>query len=100
MSAWWGLRWPDKAASNSTILLRIRPRANCASCAGSLLPANQSTQDRPSGDAHDIGGDTGEFDVGVLQRLLDAIDQAGLILDQSWFACGSDPAEPVAPAAE
>lgn len=40
-----------------------------------LLPFQHGLQNRPSRVAGDIAGDGGQFDIGVFERLLDAIDQ-------------------------
>jgi hypothetical protein len=49
---------------------------------GVALARDQRLQDRPPAQAHDVGQHRAELEVGVLQRLLQALDVAGLLADQ------------------
>jgi hypothetical protein len=41
---------------------------------GVLFAADEGFEHGPAGDAHDVGGDRGQFDAGVLQQFLQPLD--------------------------
>ena len=53
------------------------------------LALDEGSEQRPGRDARDIGGDTGEFDVGSLQHLLQPVDHVGS-LDHEVGALASE----------
>lgn len=39
-----------------------------------MFPGDEGFEHGPAEDTHDVGGDRGEFDAGVLQQLLQSLD--------------------------
>ena len=48
----------------------------------SVSPATSACSIVAPGDAHNVGGDTAQLDVGALQRLLQPVDLGGALADQ------------------
>jgi len=46
---------------------------------GVVLPVDQRFEHQSSRDAHDVGGDRGQFDTGVLEQLLQPLDLAAAL---------------------
>lgn len=58
---------------------------------GISFAADECLQHGPAGDAHDVGGDRGQFDPGVLQQLLQALDDLTALAGELGAGSGQVP---------
>src|SRR5512132_1962923 len=71
--ACWSVKNPVNASANGPSLARRRVRASRAGDLGVALSSDQCGQHGPAGDPEDVAGHHREFDLGVLQQLLDPL---------------------------
>lgn len=79
---WWGLNVPASACLSAGIFLRSAPLASAAQHFGVARAGHECVKHQPAGHAEHVGGDAGELDPGVLERLLPPIGIAGALADQ------------------
>src|SRR5512133_1781649 len=92
--ACWSVKNPQNASASGPSLARNRVRASRAGDLGVALAGHQRGQHGPPRHPEDVGGDHREFDLGVLQQLLDPLLLGGADRDQVGPIAGQVPQLP------
>jgi hypothetical protein len=73
---WYDLSWPWSACASRSRLERMRPRASSARIGRISLSSQQGVEHVTCRSAHHRASGQSQLDVGILQRLLEPVDQA------------------------